>query len=124
MEARNELSGRETIKDDVLSVFIRLTAPFAPHVSEELWHQYGGSGSVHQQNWPEYSEESATQETIDIAIQIDGNVRGELTIDKNAEEATVVEQAKQVDNVQQRLKNATVTRHIYVPEELVNFVTE
>ncbi len=124
MEARNELEKRDQVSADSLSVFIRLLSPFAPHVAEELWHQYDGEGSVHEKAWPEYSSEEAEEDTVDIAIQIDGTVRGEMTIDKNTDEDAVIEQAKEVENVRSRLEDTTITRHIYVPEKLVNFVTE
>lgn len=124
MEARNDLADRDTIASESLSVFLLLLTPFAPHAAEELWDQCGGTGFVHAQTWPRFSPESAEEETVDIAIQIDGEVRGEMTIDKTTEEAAVVAQAKCVDNVEKRLKNKTITRHIYVPQKLVNFVTD
>jgi leucyl-tRNA synthetase len=124
MEARNELAERDTVSADSLSVFVRLLAPFAPHVSEELWHQYRSAESVHKQAWPGYSSEAAEESTVDIAIQINGTVRGEMTVDKTASEDTIVAQAKEVPNVKKRLKDTTITRRIYVPDKLVNFVIE
>ena len=124
MEARNDLSDRDSVSAQTLSVFVRLLAPFAPHATEELWEQYGGPGSVHKQDWPAFAAEAAEEDTVDIAVQIDGTVRGEMTIDKNTNEAEVVAKAKRLDNVQKYLQDITITRHIYVPEQLINFVSE
>jgi leucyl-tRNA synthetase len=124
MEARNDLSDRDSVSAQTLSVFVRLLAPFAPHATEELWELYGGSDSVHKQDWPTFAVEAAEEDTVDIAVQIDGTVRGEMTIDKNTNEAEVVAKAKRLDNVQKYLQDITITRHIYVPEQLINFVSE
>lgn len=124
MEARNDLKDRESVRSDTLSVFLRLLAPFAPHVTEELWHRHGGNRSIHTQDWPQFSAAAAKEQTVDIAVQVDGTVRGEVTVDKNVDESDVIAQAKEVENVRRWLKDTDVKRQIYVPNELVNFVTE
>jgi leucyl-tRNA synthetase len=124
MEARNEMQQSDGVADDSLSVFLRLLAPFAPHVTEELWGQYGGPGFVHAQDWPDYSEKAAESGSVEMAVQVDGEVRGQITVDKNAQESDIIDRAKGQKNVAKHLENKTITRSIFVPEQLVNFVTE
>jgi leucyl-tRNA synthetase len=124
MEARNTIRDKDNVTDDSLSVFLRMLAPFAPHATEELWSKFGPGGSVHKQDWPEFSPQAVKAESIAMAVQVDGTLRGQITVDKNAEKADIIKQAKADDNVANNLENKTVTRTIFVSGELVNFVTE
>jgi leucyl-tRNA synthetase len=124
MEARNTMHGKDNVADDSLSVFLRLLAPFAPHVSEELWNEFGPGESIHKQDWPEFSPQAVEAESVAMAVQVDGTLRGQVTVDKNAEKADIIERAKADNNVANNLENKTVTRTIFVSGELVNFVTE
>jgi leucyl-tRNA synthetase len=123
MECLNEFRGVEQINEGQYKTFLRLLAPFAPHVSEEIWHRLGAEYSIHRTDWPAFDPDLAESDTVTLAIQIDGTVRGEITVDKNVEEPEIIEKAQQQEGVQSRLENTTITRRIYVPGELVNFVT-
>lgn len=124
MEMLNEFRDRDSVAPETMAVFVRLLAPFAPHLTEELWRDLGGEESVHLQSWPDFKEAELTEDSMDLVVQVDGTVRAEFTMPKNADESAIVEQAKSLDNVQRWLENSTVTRHIYVPGRLVNFVTD
>jgi len=105
-------------------VFLRLLAPFAPHITEELWQELGGEGSIHEQDWPEYHEGALEAEEMTIAIQVDGTVRGEIIISTNLDEKEILNASREEENVAKYLENSPEIRHIYVPGRLVNFVTE
>ncbi|MEX2368953.1 MAG: leucine--tRNA ligase [Candidatus Paceibacterota bacterium] len=121
MEYVNEAK-RKTTKEQ-FRVFLRLLAPFAPHITEELWHELGGEGSVHQQAWPEYDEKALVVEEVTIAVQVNGTVRGEIKISAKADEKEILAAAREEENVAKYLESNPEIRHIYVPSRLVNFVT-
>jgi leucyl-tRNA synthetase len=105
-----------------LESLTQLLAPFAPHISEELWQQLGQDESVHTSQWPTYDEKYLTRDTITIVIQVNGKLRGEIQVANNATEESVIAGAKANDKVSGYLANQTVRKTIYVPGKLVNFV--
>jgi leucyl-tRNA synthetase len=107
-----------------LASLLQLLAPFAPHISEELWTLLGREGSIHVSEWPSYDERYLKQDTLSIAIQVNGKLRGELQIAVDANEDEVVANAKEVDKVQFHLENKTIVKTIYVTGRLVNFVVK
>lgn len=120
MEYVNE--AKEKTTKGQFKVFLRLLAPFAPHITEELWEETGGKGSVHSADWPMYDEEVAQAQEMTIAIQINGTVRGEITISQNTPEKKIIAAAKEEENVARWLEDKAIKRHIYVEGRLVNFV--
>ncbi len=115
-----------------LGKIIRLLAPFAPFMAEELWLQWPGEFSVHQQPWPEYEEELAQAELVTIPVQVNGKVRGELKIPSDEidqlDAATVIAQAKRLESVQKWLVDEEgelldkLKKEIYVPGQIVSLV--
>lgn len=124
MELANELQARKEVSRSSMATFVRLLAPFAPHITEELWQRLGGKESVHTQPWPQYDESALVEEEVTIAIQVDGRVRGEIKISAKADEKEIIELARQEENVASYLENTSNIRHIFVPGRLVNFVTK
>jgi leucyl-tRNA synthetase len=129
MEAVNELYKAKAEKgfeaEDwrvALSVLVQLLAPFAPHIAEELWQQLGHEETVHLSQWPKYDEKYLVQDTVTIAVQVNGKLRGDVEIATDAGEDVVVAAAKTNDKVAGYLKNQTPKKTIYVPGRLVNFV--
>jgi leucyl-tRNA synthetase len=101
--------------------FLLLLAPFAPHLTEELWQETGGNGAVHQQPWPTYDPKLLIEETVVVAIQIDGKTRGEVAVPSGSDKETTERMARQAVAV--RLEGKTIARTIVVPGRLINFVT-
>jgi leucyl-tRNA synthetase len=108
---------------DAARDFVLLLAPFAPHISEELWAQWGGPYSIHRQPWPSWDETMVVEETITLAVQVNGRVRDRMTVPATISEAEAHERALQVEGVQRYLNGHTVKRVIYIPGRLVNIVT-
>ena len=98
-----------------------LLGPFAPHLAEELWHQLGHQDSVHVDHWPELDEAYLTSDQLTIAVQVNGKLRGQLSLPVDTDEATVVKLAKQLEAVKKQLKTEP-KRVIYVAGRLVNLV--
>jgi leucyl-tRNA synthetase len=104
--------------------FVLLLAPFAPHITEELWRRLGGPYSVHQQAWPTWDAELTAQETVTLVVQVDGRVRDRLTVPAEVTESEARALALNCDGVRRHLAGRRVARVIYVPRRLVNVVME
>lgn len=106
---------------------VKLLAPFAPFMAEELWQRWLGetkTDSVHLATWPEFDAQLVIEATTTLAIQVNGRLRGEVVLDtaKLNDEAYAVEQAKQVPSVQAWLNNGQIRKTIYIPGKIVSFV--
>jgi len=107
---------------EAISIYLRIMAPVAPHIAEELWARSGNPYSVHTQSWPEVDEAAAAQDEITLVLQVNGRVRDRLTVpaDIAAEDAKTAALAN--DAVQKHLEGKTPRQVIYVPGKLVNVV--
>jgi leucyl-tRNA synthetase len=129
MAATNDLYKYKTkhfVKHDVwqnaLESLVVCVAPFAPHAAEELWFQLGHHVTVHKDTWPKFDEKYLATDTITIAVQINGKLRGEVEVAADADEKTVTEAAKAVEKVAGYLDGQTIRKTIYVKDKLINFV--
>jgi leucyl-tRNA synthetase len=107
---------------DALEKLVLLLAPIAPHQAEELWETLGKPYSVHQQPWPEWSEELAAEDALEIVVQVNGKVRDRLQVPVTADEAAVREAALTSGKIRSALDGKQVRKCIYVPGKLLNFV--
>jgi leucyl-tRNA synthetase len=105
-----------------LRTVLFLLAPFAPHITEELWQQIGGSVSIHLQPWPEYDEAALSQELMTIVIQVNGKWRGIVQAPPGTRENDVFELAKKLEPVVAQLKDKTVRKLVFVKGKLLNVV--
>ena len=112
----------QPVLQEALSVLIRLLAPFAPHLAEELWHQLGGAQSVHQQSWPELDPTALVQDTVELVIQVKGKVRGNIKVPADADKDTLEALALASEVAQKWLDGQPPRRVIVVPGKLVNLV--
>ncbi|PIR84114.1 hypothetical protein COU18_01790 [Candidatus Kaiserbacteria bacterium CG10_big_fil_rev_8_21_14_0_10_51_14] len=101
---------------------LKILAPFAPHMAEELWAGSGKKKSIHKEPWPAYNETLLTDETVTIAIQVNGKTRGEVGVESAATKEVAERAAREA--VAARLEGKKVLRTIVVPGRLVNFVVE
>jgi leucyl-tRNA synthetase len=104
-----------------LKTLVQLTAPFAPHITEELWADLGGEGSVHVSPWPVHDDKYLTSDTLTIVVQVNGKVRANIQVPADASEEDTVKAARSDENVKAHLEKG-VKKTIYVPKKLVNFV--
>jgi leucyl-tRNA synthetase len=105
-----------------LRALILLVAPFAPHMTEELWERCGHLGSVHEQPWPVYNEAALSRALIPFVIQVNGKHRGTIEAAPGSTEDAVFEQAQSVPTVCSQLAGKTVRKKIFVPDKLLNIV--
>jgi leucyl-tRNA synthetase len=105
-----------------LSQFLRLLAPFAPHVSEELWQMIGESGSIHTATWPSYDVSKLVTSHFTVAIQINGKLRDTIEITANMGEQEVLKQARERSIIKKWIAGKNVVKYIYIENKLVNIV--
>jgi len=105
-----------------IEALVKLLAPFAPHITEELWHQLGHQDSVHQQYWLEADSDALTVDEINLVIQIKGKTRGTIAVPANASRDELETYARESDIAQRYLEDKEVKKVIVVPGKLVNFV--
>jgi leucyl-tRNA synthetase len=103
---------------------LQLLAPFAPHMTEELWQQLGHDDSVHTSQWPKHDEQYLVSDHLTIVVQINGKVRAQLEVPTNASEEEIVASAKADQKVAGYLADKEIRKTIYVPGKLVSFVVE
>ncbi len=105
-----------------LNSLLQLLAPFAPHITEELWHQLGNEDSIHTSEWPAWDEQYLVTDTITVVVQVNGKVRAQLQVAADATEEDVITAAKADQKVAGYLEGATMRKTIYVPGKLISFV--
>ena len=125
MELANTLQhARGPSRRDGVATLILLLAPFAPHVTEDLWHRRGGAGSVHQQHWPAYDESVAALREVTIVVQVDGKVRDRIPLAAGLPDADVQRKALASPKVQAALNGMKPAKVIVVPDRVVSIVTK
>ena len=101
-----------------------LLAPIAPHITEELWRRLGHAESVHLQPWPNHDPAALVADTVTLAVQVNGKLRGRVDVAADADAATVLAAVKAEPNVARHLEGMTVVREVVVPGRLVNLVVK
>ncbi len=114
---------RRALLREAVETVVLLLAPFAPHISEELWSRLGDQGSVFRRPWPTADPAAMTREELLIVVQVDGRVRSRLTVEAGIAEEALKAQALADQRVQTWLRAREVERVVVVPGRLVNIVT-
>ncbi|MFA6550262.1 MAG: class I tRNA ligase family protein, partial [Candidatus Gracilibacteria bacterium] len=127
MEFTNEI-GACGIDAESKKIMVRLIAPFAPHTAEELWEKLGQKYSIFDANvsggWPKFDEKYLVTSVLELPVQINGKLRGVITVGVDESKENIIVAAKNEANVKKYLENATVVKEIYVPGKLVGFVVK
>ena len=121
MTLLNDFYKKGSITRRELKTLIILLNPVAPHITEEMWQIIGCEGRVYQQTWPEFDEAKTVESSVEIAVQINGKVKGTLGIQKDDPKNQVIAKAKEV--IADKL-TGNIVKEIYVPGRLVNIVVK
>ena len=113
----NEPPDRETVE-----TFLVLIAPFAPHFAEELWQRTGRQPSIFFQKWPVWDETYTSFETVTVAVQINGKLRGTIVVKSEAPEESVVEAATKDPAITRYLDGKQIRKRVYVKNRILNLV--
>ncbi|MBQ8899076.1 MAG: leucine--tRNA ligase [Clostridia bacterium] len=116
-------SNDKNINKAELSILIRLLAPFAPHICEELWEPFG-QGLVAVAPWPEYDEAKTVEDSVNVAVQINGKLRATIRVARDSENDVMIAAAKAEPKIAAALEGVNVVREIAVKNKIVNFVVK
>ena len=127
MTAVNELTANGVTKGD-MKILLLLLNPFAPHITEELWETLGFAGKTGkmccQSDWPVYDESKTVAATADMAVQVNGKLKGTITVPADSEEKAVVAAALEVEKVQKATEGMQIVKTILVKNRLVNLIVK
>ncbi len=118
----NEAQAWETLPRSMLSAFVLILSPFAPHLAEEMWGRLGHGDTLAYEPWPEWSEEYLKEDEIEIPVQVNGKVRGRIRISADAGEAEVLAQALACPEAAAFLAGKELKKKIFIPKRMVNLV--
>lgn len=114
--------GRSEAWTFALESLLQVLAPFAPHITEELWSDLGHTTTIHKDNWPQWDNAFLTSDMMTIIVQVNGKLRAKLDIAKDTQKDVVEAQALASENVAKFLEGKTPNKIIYIPGRLVNIV--
>ena len=119
----NHVTKEKQVTKETAKTFALLLSPMAPHAAEELWEILGGTKTLAYEAWPKFDEELAKDETIVVAVQVNGKLRATLNVEPTITSEEVIAMAKEEENVAKHLVG-TIVKEIYVPGKIVNFVVK
>ena len=122
MVLSNELTKLDAVPKISAEALALLVHPFAPHLAEELWEKLGHAPSVQAQPWPEFDPALCEEDEIEVPVQVNGKVRGRVTLPKNADEEQALAAALSVDNVASQLEGKHIRKTIWVPGKILNLI--
>ena len=116
-------------KEDVLprkyaEGFVKVLNPIAPHITEEMWQQLGHDNTIAYEPWPEYDESKLVEDTYEMVVQVNGKVRGKITVSTDSTDDEMKKLAKEIDNVKSFIDGKEIVKEIAVPKKLVNIVVK
>ncbi len=101
---------------------LKLIAPFAPFISEELWQDLGHEESIHRTNWPDWDKNFLSETSVTVIVQVNGKLRAELQMQLPTDKEAVIKAASEHEKIIPYLKDQSINKTIYVPERIINFV--
>ena len=126
MEFTNKISAKAKeiggADKETLETIVTLLAPFTPHIAEEMWEVLGNGESVFKREWPEYDEEKLKEDTVEIAVQINGKFRESVSISADETKENALRIAK--EKLGAKLDGLNIVKEIYVPGRIVNIVAK
>ncbi len=122
MEFVNAAGRWKELPRTIAEPLVLLLSPFAPHLAEEMWERLGHESSLATAPWPEAGEEWLKEDTVEIAVQINGKLRASIQVEAGAERDAVLAAARDNERIAAHLADASVRREVYVPGRVVNFV--
>ena len=123
MECLNKMQEKEVkIPKAYLETYLKLLAPYAPFITEELWHELGHRNSIHEEKWPKYNKKYLEQKTFELLVQVNGKLRAKIEAPLNLSQKEAEKLALAHPQVQKFLQNAKPKKIIFVPNRLINLV--
>jgi leucyl-tRNA synthetase len=121
MELVNAAKGEMLAREDA-ETFVKILAPYAPHLAEELWQKLGHEKTIAYESWPVWDPQALEVDEVEIAVQVMGKLRGTIRVPKATDKDAILKTAKEMPNIAKWLEGQTIVKEVVVPGRLVNFV--
>ncbi len=118
----NEMEKLESVSKETFGIFLRLCAPFIPHVTEELYTMIGNKKSIHSESWPICNETLLVADTVKIVIQVNGKTRSTIELSRDTDDIAVRDAVLMLPEINKWVGNNEIVKIVYVPNRLINFV--
>lgn len=118
----NDLEKQDSLSKSDFSRLLQILAPFAPHLTEELWYELGETSSIHLSEWPKYDESKIKDDTMKIVIQINGKLRDEIDVEAGMSEEEIKSLVLSREKVVEKIAGLEIKKFIYIAGKLVNIV--
>ena len=122
MELTNACTKMDAVSREILEPFALMLSPYAPHLSEEMWERLGHSGSNSQAAWPEADESLLVEDTVDIGVQVNGKMRGTISVSLETTQDEAMEAVLSQESVKKFTEGVDIKKIIYVPGKILNIV--
>jgi len=120
----NEMEKEDKIPEEYFKLFLIILAPFAPHLTEELWSELGNKESIFKKEWPKYDPELARDEEVELVLQVNGKVRDRITVNADISEEEAKKLAEENEKMKKWIEGKEIVRIIFVKGKLVNIVVK
>lgn len=118
----NHWDKQESISKSEYALLLQLLAPFAPHMTDELWSDLGNSESIHTTNWPMFDATKVVDDMVTLGIQVNGKVRAEITIQKDSQEEEVKAKVILIPEIQKWIEGKEIKKFIYIQGKIISVV--
>jgi leucyl-tRNA synthetase len=122
MKLANHLNAMEQPPREAVEKLVLCLSPFAPHLAEELWEQLGHPPSIANVPWPLFDEALTVDDVLEIAVQVNGKVRGRAALARDADEAAARAAGLADPNVSKFIEGKSLKKLVYVPGKILNFI--
>jgi leucyl-tRNA synthetase len=122
MELVNTLRAENSWNQQLIEELVVMLAPFAPHFAEENWERLGHDGSIFDARWPSWDERLTVEDSVEIAVQVNGKTRSKVSVPRGAEQGAVVAVAQEDAAVRRFTEGKELRKVVYVPNRLLNLV--
>ncbi|MGN1081041.1 MAG: leucine--tRNA ligase [Acutalibacteraceae bacterium] len=120
----NQIYDKKSVTRTELETFITVLNPFAPHITEEIWHEIGNTDLLSLHQWPSYDESKCKDALVEIAVQINGKIKSRINIPAEASADEAISLAKEDEKIKETLADMKVIKEFYAPKKLVNIVAK
>jgi len=125
INSKNDYSDEDkAVLSHAVFTLVKLMSPLVPHMTEEIWSDFGANTSIHQTEWPEYKEELCIADTVTIAVQISGKLRDTFEISQNSSKEEIEKTALSQPKIQGYIDGKQIVKIIVVPNKLINIVVK
>ena len=124
IELNSSFVSEDSIPREIGTDFLKLIAPLAPHLAEEIWRRMGNEDSISIEKWPEADEQHLIEDSVKLPVQVNGKVRGNIIVNVGLGNEEILLLAKENENVSRFIEGKELVREIYVPNKIINLVTK